>query len=320
MSARRCGQCRSTRPKVPLEVLVEHEVLAHQADRLDRVVLELAGAADRLPVAAQQIAHRRAGADAGEQFVAGCGEHMSSNGIVPPLCCPRAGGKAAQLDRGTKTPCHVLWPGRRRDAQSWAGRKPRRKCLGGLSAQGGRRANSILISRPAQGKFAGFSACRVSSASHRLLVAPRRPQNPRSVCGWPAGGGHAAAAHRVRHRRRLSQPHAGAGRRLRTRDRRSCAPRGSCSTPRCGASRWRSRSWPTPRRCSATISWASAPTPQPFSKIIPASRSRSPPAMAGNYEHQHPRRRTLPPRINRRSIEAVFSTGKPDYPTCSSAR
>ena len=57
------------------QVLVEDEVLADQPDRLDRVLLKLAGAADRLPVAAQQLAHRRAGADAGEHFVAGCGEH-----------------------------------------------------------------------------------------------------------------------------------------------------------------------------------------------------------------------------------------------------
>ena len=55
-------------------VAVEHEVLAHQADGLDRVGIELAGAGDRLPVAAQQFAHRRAGSDAGEHFVAGGGE------------------------------------------------------------------------------------------------------------------------------------------------------------------------------------------------------------------------------------------------------
>ena len=75
------------------QILVEHEVLAHQADRLDRVFLKLARAADRLPVAAQQIAHRRAGADAGEQVVAGGGEHVSSNpGAGPPLCWRRGPG------------------------------------------------------------------------------------------------------------------------------------------------------------------------------------------------------------------------------------
>jgi hypothetical protein len=52
-------------------ILVEHEILAHQADRLDRNLVELTGAADRHPVAAQQVAHRRARPDAREQLVLG---------------------------------------------------------------------------------------------------------------------------------------------------------------------------------------------------------------------------------------------------------
>jgi hypothetical protein len=56
-------------PEPAAEVLVEHEVLAHQADSLDRAPLELAGAADRHPIAAQQLAHRGPGADLGEQPV-----------------------------------------------------------------------------------------------------------------------------------------------------------------------------------------------------------------------------------------------------------
>src|SRR5262245_35501009 len=51
------------------EILVEHQVLAHQADRLDRVRLELACAADRLPVPPQVFAHRRPGSDLGENAV-----------------------------------------------------------------------------------------------------------------------------------------------------------------------------------------------------------------------------------------------------------
>ena len=39
---------------------------------------ELAGAGDRHPIAAQQIAHRRAGPDAGKPIVLGGGEHRSS--------------------------------------------------------------------------------------------------------------------------------------------------------------------------------------------------------------------------------------------------
>src|SRR5262249_44380876 len=50
-------------------VLVEHEVLAHEANGLDRVLVEFARAADRHPVAAQKLSHRRARADLGEKAV-----------------------------------------------------------------------------------------------------------------------------------------------------------------------------------------------------------------------------------------------------------
>src|SRR5262245_37105229 len=58
------------------EVLVEDEVLAHQADGFDRLLLELAGAADRHPVAAQQFAHRRSRADLGDKPVLFRTEHF----------------------------------------------------------------------------------------------------------------------------------------------------------------------------------------------------------------------------------------------------
>src|SRR5947207_1993133 len=46
----------------PAEILVEDEVFAEQPQRLRTRLGELAGAGDRPPVAAQQIAHRRPGA------------------------------------------------------------------------------------------------------------------------------------------------------------------------------------------------------------------------------------------------------------------
>ena len=56
-------------PEPATQVFVQHQILAHQADRLECNRIELARAPDRHPVAAQQIAHRRSRADAGEQFV-----------------------------------------------------------------------------------------------------------------------------------------------------------------------------------------------------------------------------------------------------------
>src|SRR5215469_8957204 len=55
------------------EVLVEDEVLAHQPHRQCAGVLELAGAGDRPPIAAQQLAHWRAGASLGQNIPAAAG-------------------------------------------------------------------------------------------------------------------------------------------------------------------------------------------------------------------------------------------------------
>jgi hypothetical protein len=60
---------------VAAEVLVEHEVLAEEPHRLDRIGVELARTADRMPVAAQVIAHRGAGADLGDDAVFFCTQH-----------------------------------------------------------------------------------------------------------------------------------------------------------------------------------------------------------------------------------------------------
>jgi hypothetical protein len=63
-------------PEPATQILVEHQIFAHQADRLDCNRIELAGAADGHPVAAQQNAHRRTRADADEQFVL-CGREQA---------------------------------------------------------------------------------------------------------------------------------------------------------------------------------------------------------------------------------------------------
>src|SRR5690348_9586004 len=54
----------------PAEILVEHEVFAQQPHRFRARPLDLAGAGDRPPVAAQQIAHRRPGAGLCQQLPA----------------------------------------------------------------------------------------------------------------------------------------------------------------------------------------------------------------------------------------------------------
>jgi hypothetical protein len=51
----------------PAEIAVQNEVLAEDAQRLDRRALHLVDRRDRLPVAAQQASHRRAGVDARKQ-------------------------------------------------------------------------------------------------------------------------------------------------------------------------------------------------------------------------------------------------------------
>jgi len=52
------------------EIFVEDEILAHEPHRQRSRVLELAGAGDRPPIAAQQIAHRGAGAGFGQNIPA----------------------------------------------------------------------------------------------------------------------------------------------------------------------------------------------------------------------------------------------------------
>ncbi len=47
----------------------QRQVFAEDANLLDRLGLELDGDADRLPIAAQEIAHRRSRADLGEPVI-----------------------------------------------------------------------------------------------------------------------------------------------------------------------------------------------------------------------------------------------------------
>jgi hypothetical protein len=64
--------------EIAVAVLVEHEVLAEQTNRLQRLVVEFRLARDGLPVAAQQIAHRLAGLDLGQKLVLVGAEHGCS--------------------------------------------------------------------------------------------------------------------------------------------------------------------------------------------------------------------------------------------------
>ncbi len=65
------------------------EVLAEQPDPLGRAVgLELGRAACGHPVFAQHVAHRRAGADPGEQFVVGLVQHRKAPLPQPLVTCP----------------------------------------------------------------------------------------------------------------------------------------------------------------------------------------------------------------------------------------
>ncbi len=72
------GEVRAAVRAVPVDeavgagaIPVEREILAEQAHRLHRVVLELSDRGDRMPVTAQQLAHRRAGADLRQGAVGG---------------------------------------------------------------------------------------------------------------------------------------------------------------------------------------------------------------------------------------------------------
>ena len=65
-------------PERPRPVAVEDEVFAEQAHGLRRPVVELSGGGDGVPVAAHQLAHRRAGADLRERSVVLDAEHGQS--------------------------------------------------------------------------------------------------------------------------------------------------------------------------------------------------------------------------------------------------
>ena len=56
-------------------VLVEHEILAHEAHGQRGLFVELSDGGDGLPVAPQELAHRRAGPDARQRLVLGGAEH-----------------------------------------------------------------------------------------------------------------------------------------------------------------------------------------------------------------------------------------------------
>ena len=69
------------------QVLVQDQVLAQQPHRLHRIVVQLRDRRDRLPVAAHQLAHRRALADARQQFILGLAQHGASS-LDPVASCP----------------------------------------------------------------------------------------------------------------------------------------------------------------------------------------------------------------------------------------
>ena len=62
-------------------VPVEHEILAEQPHRQRRALVELGDGGDRLPVAAHQLAHRRAAADAGQGLVVLGAQHGLSGPV-----------------------------------------------------------------------------------------------------------------------------------------------------------------------------------------------------------------------------------------------
>ena len=63
---------------VPGKILVQHKVFAKQPHRLGGRVIQFGNRRDRLPVAAQQRAHLRAGPDLGQQPVAFVAQHQAS--------------------------------------------------------------------------------------------------------------------------------------------------------------------------------------------------------------------------------------------------
>src|SRR5262249_24001052 len=87
------GEIRAPMGEVPVEepetsapVLVEHEILGEEANGLDGVLVELARAADRHPVAAQKLSHRRARPDLGEKAVLFGTQHARPRCSLVALC------------------------------------------------------------------------------------------------------------------------------------------------------------------------------------------------------------------------------------------
>jgi hypothetical protein len=106
------------------QILVEHEVLAHQADRLDRVFLKLASPADRLPVAAQEIAHRRAGADAGGRSLRAAVSISSNPGWSAIVLASEPGARPRSISAEPNQLPRVLWPEVAGMQQYWADVSP----------------------------------------------------------------------------------------------------------------------------------------------------------------------------------------------------
>ena len=64
-------------------VLVQSEVFTHEANGLDGLGVEFTDSRDGHPIAAEQIAHRRAGSDAGQELVLGMVEHRTRGDSNP---------------------------------------------------------------------------------------------------------------------------------------------------------------------------------------------------------------------------------------------
>jgi hypothetical protein len=88
-------------PEPAADVLIEHEILAHETDGLDRIFRKLAGTPDRHPVTPQQITHRRSRADLGEQPVSFRTEHAR------PRWCSVA--VAASLLKNQSSATAIYW-------------------------------------------------------------------------------------------------------------------------------------------------------------------------------------------------------------------
>src|SRR5258708_23694405 len=104
-------------PETSALVLVEREILAHEAHGLDRIGVEFARAADRHPVAAQQLSHGRARADLGEKAVLFGTEHAR------PRCCLVA-ARRLLLEFPTSATAIVAWLPPQCLARTGHGKKP----------------------------------------------------------------------------------------------------------------------------------------------------------------------------------------------------